>query len=130
MRITRNYMSRRPTRNYVSGLLNGNGRSNTTSSLLQSALSKSSRGQRSRLNSQSSRTDGQGRISTRNLTGSANSEKLYYNMKYHAGQVYDYAERLNGNNKESVYEKAKASSAYSSLFNGYGSKGNYFNFFR
>lgn len=99
----------RITRNYMSNLLNGNSKSSNASSLLQSALSRSSRGRRSRLNLQNSRTDSLSKISTNNLTGSANSEKLYYNMKYHADQVYDYAERLNGKNKESVYEKAKAS---------------------
>ena len=99
----------RITRNYMSNLLNGNNKSSNASSLLQSALSRSSRGRRSRLSVQNSRTDSLGKISTSNLTGSANSEKLYYNMKYHADQVYDYAERLNGKNKESVYEKAKAS---------------------
>ena len=93
----------------MSNLLNGNNKSSNASSLLQSALSRSSRGRRSRLSVQNSRTDSLGKISTSNLTGSANSEKLYYNMKYHADQVYDYAERLNGKNKESVYEKAKAS---------------------
>ena len=149
----------RITRNYMSNLLNGNNKSSNASSLLQSALSRSNRGRRSRLSVQNSRTASLGKISTSNLPGSANSEKLYYNMKYHAGQVYVYAERLNGKNKDSVYEKAKtsgstsfasrialradsvasyaersmtaqASSAYSSLFNNYGSKGNYFNFFR
>ena len=99
----------RITRNYMSNLLNGNNKSSNASSLLQSALSRSNRGRRSRLSVQNSRTDSLGKISTSNLTGSANSEKLYYNMKYHAGQVYVYAERLNGKNKESVYEKAKAS---------------------
>ena len=99
----------RITRNYMSNLLNGNNKSSNASSLLQSALSRSNRGRRSRLSVQNSRTDSLSKISTNNLTGSANSEKLYYNMKYHADQVYDYAERLNGKNKESVYEKAKAS---------------------
>ena len=99
----------RITRNYMSNLLNGNSKSSNASSLLQSALSRSNRGRRSRLSVQNSRTDSLGKISTSNLTGSANSEKLYYNMKYHAGQVYDYAERLNGKNKDSVYEKAKTS---------------------
>lgn len=99
----------RITRNYMSNLLNGNNKSSNASSLLQSALSRSSRGRRSRLSLQNSRTDSLSKISTSNLTGSANSEKLYYNMKYHAGQVYDYAERLNGKNKEFVYEKAKTS---------------------
>lgn len=99
----------RITRNYMSNLLNGNSKSSNASSLLQSALSRSSRGRRSRLNLQNSRTDSLSKISTNNLTGSANSEKLYYNMKYHAGRVYVYAERLNGKNKDSVYEKAKTS---------------------
>lgn len=99
----------RITRNYMSNLLNGNNKSSNASSLLQSALSRSNRGRRSRLSVQNSRTDSLGKISTSNLTGSANSEKLYYNMKYHAGQVYVYAERLNGKNKDSVYEKAKTS---------------------
>ena len=99
----------RITRNYMSNLLNGNSKSSNASSLLQSALSRSNRGRRSRLSVQNSRTDSLGKISTSNLTGSANSEKLYYNMKYHAGQVYVYAERLNGKNKDSVYEKAKTS---------------------
>lgn len=99
----------RITRNYMSGLLNGKSKSNSTSSLLQSALSRSSRSRRSPLSLQNDKTGRNSRTSASKLTGSVNSEKLYYNMKYHAGQVCDYADKLNGKKEDSVYEKAKAS---------------------
>lgn len=97
----------RVTRNYMSGLLNGSSKSNGTSSLLQRALSRSSSSRRSRLSLQNSKTNNANTI--RNLTSSVNTEKLYYNMKYHAGQVCDYADKLSANNTDSIYEKAKES---------------------
>lgn len=107
MRVTRNYMNSLLSGNHMSNLLNGSSKSSGTSSLLQRALSRSSR--RSRFNVNNSKTNGISGSAISNLTGSVNSEKLYYNMKYHAGQVCDYADKLKDNGEDSIYEKAKAS---------------------
>jgi len=37
------------------------------------------------------------------------TEKFYYDMKYHAGQVEEYAEALTDGEKNSIYDKAKES---------------------
>ncbi len=108
----------RITRNYMSNLLNGNSKSSNTSSLLQRALSRSNRSRRSRLSVPDNKITGSNRNLARNLTGSVNSEKLYYNMKYHAGQVCDYAKVLDGANKDSVYEKAKESGSTAEILSG------------
>lgn len=109
----------RITRNYMSNLLNGNNKSSNTSSLLQSALSRtSSRSRRSHLSMLDSKTTGNNGNIIGNLSGSANTEKLYYNMKYHAGQVCDYADVLDGTNKNSVYEKAKESGSTAEILAG------------
>lgn len=108
MRVTRNYMNSLLSRNNMSSLLNGNSKSSGTSSLLQSALSRSSN-RRSRFNLNNSKTNGISGSAIGNLTSSVNSEKLYYNMKYHAGQVCDYADKLKDKGEDSIYEKAKES---------------------
>lgn len=98
----------RVTRNYMNSLLNGNKGMNNTSSLLQRALSRSSKGKslsRSALltSGKSNRRNLYGNMST--STGS--TQKLYYNMKYHAGQTADYAQKLASNDKTSIFARAK-----------------------
>ncbi|MBP3477380.1 MAG: hypothetical protein J6K48_13875 [Lachnospiraceae bacterium] len=109
MRVPRNYMSSLLNGRNMNSLLSGNSKSSGTSSLLQRALSRTNGSRRSRLSLQDSKTNGINRSSSGNLTGSVNAEKLYYNMKYHAGQVCDYADKLSDKGEDSVYEKAKSS---------------------
>ncbi len=109
VRVTRNFMGGMMNRK-MSSVLNGNTSDKTTqkNSLLQSALSRtgrsrSSRNKRTNKNGQDSRI----KALTSNITGSANSERLYYNMKYHAGQVCEYAEKLSDQSKKSLFKKAE-----------------------
>lgn len=99
----------RVTRNYMSNLFSTKNNSNSTSSLLQRALSRSSKSNRSHLSLQNSKTSTISGLNAGNLINSVNSEKLYYNMKYHAEQVCDYADKLSSNNKDSIYAKAMES---------------------
>lgn len=101
----------RVTRNYMSALLNGNNSVNGSNSLLQRALSRSSKSRRSSRSSllnqvNSGRNDIFG---TGAIKNTANTQKLYYNMKYHAGQVADYADKLADTAKSSLFAKAKES---------------------
>ncbi|MDE6844382.1 MAG: hypothetical protein K2J99_01260 [Lachnospiraceae bacterium] len=100
----------RVTRNYMSGLLGGNSNSvygNT--SLLQRALSrstKSRRASRSALLSNTS-TSRSNILAANAVKSTANTQKMYYNMKYHAGQVIDYADKLTDKGASSLFAKAK-----------------------
>lgn len=95
----------RITRNHMNNLFRRSSRGNNTT-LLQSALARTGAGsKRSRLSGQSSRTSALGGL---NPTNTVNAQKLYYNMKYHAGQVCDYADKLNVKCEEQLYEKARA----------------------
>lgn len=92
----------------MSALLNGNNGTGGTSSLLQRALSRSSKSKRagrSALLTSSNRNN----VYANALKSTANTQKLYYNMKYHAGQVIDYADRLTSKEKTSLFAKAKES---------------------
>ena len=87
----------------------GNG-INGMNSLLQRALSRSSKGKKTSrsaklLNSVNNRNN----ILTKNNATAAQTQKLYYNMKYHAGQVMDYADRLTDKGDKSLFAKAKES---------------------
>ena len=97
----------RVTRNYMNNLLGGNG-SNTTS-LLQRALNRSTRNKKTSradlLNSVNKRNN----LLTQNVKTAAQTQKLYYNMKYHAGQVMDYADKLTDKSDNSLFAKAKES---------------------
>lgn len=100
----------RVTRNYLSSLLGGNNNLNTTNSLLQKALSRSSKGRKANRASQLlNSTDNRSRLLTQNLATAAGSQKLYYNMKYHAGQTQEYADKLTDTGEDSVFAKAKES---------------------
>lgn len=98
----------RVTRNYMSALLNGNNGVNGTSSLLQRALSRSSKSKRSSRNALLTATKNNNAYSNL-VKNSAGTEKLYQNMKYHAEQVMDYADRLTDKSDTSLFAKAKES---------------------
>lgn len=98
----------RISRNFMNGM-SGNS-INSMNSLLQRALSRSSKGRKTSrsaalLNSANNRSN----ILTKNNAAAAQTQKLYYNMKYHAGQVVDYAGRLTGKGEKSLFAKAKES---------------------
>lgn len=104
----------RITRNYRDGMVNFRKNSkNSQSSLLQSALSRSSTSSRAnRLasllgNKKNTATSG---LANRNFVNSASkSQKFYYDMQYHAKQVGEYADALQSTEKDSVYDKARKS---------------------
>lgn len=104
----------RITRNYRDGMVNFRKNSkNSQSSLLQSALSRSSTSSRAnRLasllgNKKNTATSG---LTNRNFVNSASkSQKFYYDMQYHAKQVGEYADALQSTEKDSVYDKARKS---------------------
>ena len=103
----------RVTRNYMNNLLGGNG-SNTTS-LLQRALSRSTKSKKTSradlLNSVNKRNN----LLTQNVKTAAQTQKLYYNMKYHAGQVMNYADKLTDKSDDSLFAKAKESGETSEI---------------
>lgn len=104
----------RITRNYRDGMVNVRKNSkNSQTSLLQSALSRSSTSSRAnRLasllgNKKNTATSG---LTNRNFVNSASkSQKFYYDMQYHAKQVGEYADALQSTEKDSVYDKARKS---------------------
>ena len=97
----------RVTRNYMSGLLGSD--NNSTSSLLQRALSRNSKNKlvsrNSLLNSLSSRNN----LLSKNKATAAQTQKLYYNMKYHAEQAANYADKLADTGNNSLFAKAQES---------------------
>ena len=100
----------RITRNYMNGLLGGDNSPEGMNSLLMKALSRSSKGRKTNRASQLlNSTNDRSRQLTRNLATAAQSQKLYYNMKYHAGQAQDYANRLTDTGEDSIFQKARAS---------------------
>ena len=97
-------------RNYSSALLSGRSRTGGNYSLLQSALSKTGRGKRlSRSAQLLSGLQRKNNIFANGTQTSAGAQKLYYNMKYHAGQVCDYGNKLADQGKDSLFAKAKES---------------------
>lgn len=103
----------RVTRNYRDGMVNFRKNKNAQTSLLQSALSRSSTSSRAgRLasllgNKNSTGTSG---VANRNfVTSASKSQKFYYDMQYHAKQVGEYADALKKTEKDSVYDKARES---------------------
>lgn len=96
-------------RNYCSALLSGRNQTGNSYSLLQSALSRSSRGKRlsrsAQLLSGLKRTNHT--VYPNAIRGTVDTQKLYYNMKYHAGQVCEYGNKLSDEGKTSLFAKAK-----------------------
>ena len=104
----------RVTRNYRSGMVNfRNKTNNQKASLLQSALSRSSKnGQASRLAALLGikNTDRTSNVSNRDFANSTSkSQKFYYDMQYHADRVEAYGEALKSDQKNSLYDKARES---------------------
>lgn len=105
----------RVTRNYRSAMLNQRKRE-SKSSLIQTALNRSSLNSRAnRLQNLlgNSKTSKVGDLFNREFISSPQtsqkSQKLYYDMKYHAGQVGEYGQALKKTEKDSIYDKARES---------------------
>ncbi len=97
-------------RNYSSALLSGRNRTGGNYSLLQSALSRTGRGKRLSRNAQLlSGLKRQSNLYANMAQSTGNTQKLYYNMKYHAKQVCEYGDKLADDSKTSVYAKAQES---------------------
>ncbi len=97
-------------RNYSSALLSGRNRAGGNYSLLQSALSRTGRGKRLSRNAQLlSGLKRQSNLYANMAQSTGNTQKLYYNMKYHAKQVCEYGDKLADDSKTSVYAKAQES---------------------
>lgn len=99
----------RVTRNYMSALLNGSNSMNGTSSLLQRALSRSSKSKRASRSALLTNNSRNNNFYANAVKNTANTQKLYYNMKYHAGRVIDYADQLTDRSDTSLFAKAKES---------------------
>ena len=97
----------RVTRNYMNALTGANG--NNSTSLLQRALSRSSKSKKSSRNTLLNPTNNRNALLTKNIANTVQNQKLYYNMKYHAGQVMDYADKLADKGEKSLFAKAKES---------------------
>ena len=96
----------RVTRNYMNGLVGAN---NSSTSLLQRALSRSSKSKRASRSTLLNSANNRNALLTQNITNTAQKQKLYYNMKYHAGQVMEYADKLLDKGEKSLFAKAKES---------------------
>ena len=97
-------------RNYSSALLSGRNRTGGSYSLLQSALSRTSKGKRLNRNAQLlSGLQRKNNIFSNTTLGTADKQKLYYNMKYHAQQVTEYGNKLAEQGEKSLFAKAKES---------------------
>ena len=104
----------RITRNYRDGMVNfRKNNKNTQTSLLQSALSRSSTSSRANrlasLLGNKKNTGTSGLTNTNFVTSTSKSQKFYYDMQYHAKQVGEYADALKSTEKDSVYDKARES---------------------
>lgn len=100
----------RVTRNYMNSLLGANNSLNGTSSLLQRALSRSSKGRNINRSARLKNSKGNRNALLGSMVqNTGNTQKLYYNMKYHAGQVSDYAKKLTEKGDSSLFAKAKES---------------------
>ena len=97
MRVTRNYMN----------ALTGAG--NNSTSLLQRALSRSSKSKKTSRSTLLNSTNNRNALLTQNMANTVQMQKLYYNMKYHAGQVMEYADKLADKGEKSLFAKAKES---------------------
>lgn len=95
----------------MSGLINGNSGVGGANSLLQRALSRSTKGKSMRRSSLLNSVNNRNNLlaQNKNKATAAQTQKMYYNMKYHAGQVKDYADRLTDTGDKSVFAKARES---------------------
>lgn len=97
-------------RNYYSALLSDRNKTGGSYSLLQSALSRTSKGKRLNRSAQLlSGLQSKSNVFANTVQGTAEKQKLYYNMKYHAQQVCEYGNKLADEGKDSLFAKAKES---------------------
>lgn len=99
----------RITRNYRNGLMNPKN-VNGNNSLFRQALSRNSASRRggraaSILNSMNKTNSSAGN----KFATDTKTDKFYFDMEYHAGQVKEYADALADTEKDSIYDKAKES---------------------
>lgn len=106
----------RVTRNYMSGLLNGNSSMSGTSSLLQRALSRSSKSKRVSRNALLTNSGKNNNFYANAVKNTATTQKLYYNMKYHAGQVIDYADKLTDRSDTSLLRRRRRAATMQKLY--------------
>ena len=97
----------RVTRNYMNGLLGAN--NNSSTSLLQRALSRNSKGKKTNRSALLNTVNKRNNLLTPNIANTAQKQKLYYNMKYHAGQVMEYADKLTDKGDKSLFAQARES---------------------
>lgn len=97
----------RVPRNYMNSLLGTN--NNNSTSLLQRALSRSTKNKKSSRTTLLNAANNRKNLLTQNIGNTVQTQKLYYNMKYHAGQVIDYADKLTDKSDKSLFAKAKES---------------------
>ena len=97
----------RVTRNYMNGLMGAD--NNGSTSLLQRALSRSTKGKSLSRTSLLNSVNNRNNLLTQNKATGAQKQKLYYNMKYHAEQVAEYADKLSDTSDKSLFAKAKES---------------------
>ena len=99
----------RITRNYRNGLMSAK-KANENTSLFRKALSRNSKsrntGRAAAILGGMNKTNSLG---NKNFATTAKTEKFYYDMKYHAGQVCDYGNKLADQGKDSLFAKAKES---------------------
>lgn len=106
----------RVPRNYMSSLLNGNSGTSNTSSLLQRALSRSSKSKRSSRSALlTSGKNSRSSLLANTVKSNGNTQRLYYNMKYHAGQVADYAAKMTSDDKNSLFARARENNSTSEI---------------
>lgn len=105
----------RVTRNYRNNLMNTQKKENAGTKLYTALKRNSLKNRANRLeNLLGNRTTSKaGDIYNREFITSPQttqkSQKFYYDMKYHAGQVGEYGQALKKTDKDSVYDKAKES---------------------
>ena len=97
----------RVTRNYMNALAGANG--NNSTSLLQRALSRSSKSKKTSRSTLLNMLNNRNALLTQNITNTVQNQRLYYNMKYHAGQVMEYADKLADKGDDSLFAKARES---------------------
>lgn len=99
----------RITRNYRNGLMSAM-KANENTSLFRKALSRNSNSRNSSrtaaiLNGMNKTNS----LGNKNFATDTKTQNFYYDMKYHAGQVEEYADALADSEKNSIYDKAEES---------------------
>lgn len=106
----------RVTRNYMNGLMGADNTGGT--SLLQRALSRNLKGKSLSRSSLLNSVNNRNNLLINSKTNAAQTQRLYYNMKYHAEQVSGYADKLSDTSDKSLFAKAKESGDTSEIVSG------------